>query len=994
MSNLSNVRKHSGLFLLLIIYVVLAGFFSTTIPLSKAPDEYVHFTYIRFLIDHGRPPVNLAEQQGAGYKSDQPPLYHSLVALLTAPIDASEPPSFKFSWEPASRQLIDIVLPRALLIYTEDEVWPFAGLFLAWFAGRWLSILLSSLTLIITYFTALEIFPEQRRLALAAAGTLAFVPRFIIIGSVLSDDNMVGVLMALFLYVVVRLFKYTTHVLPAFAIMGALVGLALSTKYSALPVPFEVLLLTLWLARRQHWGRRKAAAQLAVFAASLVVVAAPWFGFMWRHFNQIAEHGLLKGLLNPIMAGGNNAQETEAILNTVSGGGIASFFPEGNFGDWIRFLFTQFWDVPIFGVPQPYPLAPVLILAATLGLLAAAGWWKRWWRNQDQQRLWLGGFTLHLTTFVPIPLVRFIAIGDIHDPAQARHILFPAAPALAILLLAGVVALFALKRQKIAAGAVVGFAFLLTLGHIFYYVTGFPAPLPVRADPASPAAPENTVAVEFDDGLRLRGFNWRISRNPSLDVDLYWAVTASPTVDYRTELTLLNSAGKPQRRWLSHPANGRFPTRAWDAGDSVRDAINIPLAGLPADSYQVELRLLDWDGNPLPATSGNAAPLFEFSLSEVSLQPPSLWQQGRPVANPAYRYRETIPLTGVVGQNASLVGPDGKTYPPVVNKNGLYLFMVGHTWPSGAYTVQVDGVDFGLRLSVENLNWDFTPPEMAGTVNANFNDELVLLGYDLPLRRIKAGDGIPLVLYWQSLRRMSNSYIIFDRLLAAGGQAWGGYDRLPKETYPTSLWLPGQVVADGFAVPVDPATPDGIYNIVVGLYDEADPAARSLPLFQAGQPLAATSITLGPVKVGGPPPEAVLSEQAVAPHTSLSVELGDPPVILLRGYDLAQTDELLQLKLYWQSLAQTPVNWTTFVHLRNESGETVAQQDGPAGGGVYPTSLWDAGEIISDSFAPALPAEIVPGSYQLVVGLYNPYTFERLFVAGSADNSVLLAEIE
>jgi hypothetical protein len=999
------LKKHSGLWLLLTTYIILAWLFSITIPLSKAPDEYVHFLYVRFLIDHGRPPINLEEQQGAGYKSDQPPLYHAVVALLTAPIDVSEPPALKFSWEPNSRQLIDIVLPRALLIHTEDETWPVKGLFLAWFIGRWISILLSSLTLVITYLTALEIFPGQRWLALAASGTLAFIPRFIIIGSVLSDDNMVGLVMALFFYTIVRLVKDGTkalkvsetlrvsNVLLTFAVAGGLLGLALSTKYTVLPVPLEVGLLAFWLARRQQWPWRVLLTRLAIFGLATALVAAPWFGFLWRHFNQIREHGLIMGLIKPIMAGGNNPQETAAILSTVAGEGVAASFPEGNLWDWILFLFTQFWDVPIFGVPQPYPLLAVLILAAILCLGAGFGWWRRWQQNEARQRIWLGVLSLHLIIFGPIPLLRFISIGDIHDTAQARHILFPAASAIAILLVAGIVAAFPQRWQKTVGFVVTGFVFVVTLGHLYYYLIGFPPPLPVHTDASLAPAPKTRLSVEFADGLALQGYDWQLAGDQVLELNLHWRSIALARVDYRTEITLRDSQGEPQRVWLSHPAGGRLPTRAWDVGDSVRDTLKIPLVGLPPDDYQVTLRLLDWADVPLPSTPGDTVSLFSLKLdSPTSTLSPVLWQNGQVVSHPTYRYRATIPLTGLAGQNVSLMDANGQPHSPLSSLGHFHLFMVDYDWPTGEYRVQVDGRDPELSLRVENFAWNFSPPEMAHPLNVDFNDEIRLLGYDLPNRRAKAGEGVPLVLYWQSLRRMTNSYIIFNRLLDAGQQSWGGYDRWPKETYPTHLWVPGEVVTDGFAVPVDPAAPDGVYNIVIGLYDEADPSAQSLPLFQAGQPLEATSVVIGPIKVGGPPLGVGASDQAVSLDTILAVELGNPPVILLRGYDLVETDETLQLTLYWQSLAQTPVDWTIFVHLCSATGETVTQKDGPAGSGHYPSSLWDLGEIISDEIIIPIPSEL-SDEYNLVVGLYDLHTGVRLSIPDLINDEINLTQL-
>ena len=102
----------------------------------------------------------------------------------------------------------------------------------------------------------------------------------------------------------------------------------------------------------------------------------------------------------------------------------------------------------------------------------------------------------------------------------------------------------------------------------------------------------------------------------------------------------------------------------------------------------------------------------------------------------------------------------------------------------------------------------------------------------------------------------------------------------------------------------------------------------------------------------------------------------------------------ITLKLYWQSEAPLPTDYTTFVHLRNAAGETVAQKDQPPLEGAYPTSLWDPGEIIADEVTIPLPEELPSGEYSLVVGLYDLTTGLRLPVPDTADNSLRLTTIE
>ena len=60
---------------------------------------------------------------------------------------------------------------------------------------------------------------------------------------------------------------------------------------------------------------------------------------------------------------------------------------------------------------------------------------------------------------------------------------------------------------------------------------------------------------------------------------------------------------------------------------------------------------------------------------------------------------------------------------------------------------------------------------------------------------------------------------------------------------------------------------------------------------------------------------------------------------------------------------------------------------------AYPTSLWDAGEIIRDQTELAL-VDLEPGRYQVVAGLYEPTTGQRLRVAESADDTIVLYTFE
>jgi hypothetical protein len=281
----------------------------------------------------------------------------------------------------------------------------------------------------------------------------------------------------------------------------------------------------------------------------------------------------------------------------------------------------------------------------------------------------------------------------------------------------------------------------------------------------------------------------------------------------------------------------------------------------------------------------------------------------------------------------------------------------------------------------------FEAPPISQRLDATMHNEVVLLGYDLPARRVQPGETLSLTLYWQLLRAVRGDYFVYTHLLDASQNRQGGLDRRLQEGYPIAFWYPGEVVLDQRQIPIDKEAPAGLAWIRLGGYEVVAGQAKPLPLLGPGQSQPDTSLLLEPIVIGVSP--KVVERDQLKPQQPLAVALGTPALLALRGYDLNQDASSLHLKLYWESLAPTSIDWTTFVHVRNEAGKIVAQKDGPAGTGQYPTSLWLPGEIVADSVV--LPLENpAPPNYQIVIGLYDLTSGVRLNVPGSLANEITL----
>ena len=84
------------------------------------------------------------------------------------------------------------------------------------------------------------------------------------------------------------------------------------------------------------------------------------------------------------------------------------------------------------------------------------------------------------------------------------------------------------------------------------------------------------------------------------------------------------------------------------------------------------------------------------------------------------------------------------------------------------------------------------------------------------------------------------------------------------------------------------------------------------------------------------------------------------------------------VKLFWRALKTIDEDYTVFVHLVDANGKIIAQKDDQPQRGAYPTSFWDAGEVIGDEHALTIPRDALSGTYQVEVGIYRVSDGARL----------------
>jgi hypothetical protein len=137
---------------------------------------------------------------------------------------------------------------------------------------------------------------------------------------------------------------------------------------------------------------------------------------------------------------------------------------------------------------------------------------------------------------------------------------------------------------------------------------------------------------------------------------------------------------------------------------------------------------------------------------------------------------------------------------------------------AGNYTLSLlvgaETVDVG-QIEVAGVARLFEPPPVDALMKLNFGDQILLYGYTL---RRSAG-ALSLEIVWQSLDNIPIDYKVFVHLVGEDGTLLTQRDAMPQsDSYPTSLWLPGEYVIDTYEIPAL----DAGHVLRVGLYSPDD----------------------------------------------------------------------------------------------------------------------------------------------------------------------------
>lgn len=204
-------------------------------------------------------------------------------------------------------------------------------------------------------------------------------------------------------------------------------------------------------------------------------------------------------------------------------------------------------------------------------------------------------------------------------------------------------------------------------------------------------------------------------------------------------------------------------------------------------------------------------------------------------------------------------------------------------------------------------------------------------------------------------------------------------------TWPSLRFL----LADGDAVQVLTETAGGTVprashvRLIVWPYEPHQQHFDVLP------PQSAISVIEGPLERGDleaeprllsvtfdARPPAEIQQLAIG----LDVTLGDQ--VRLAEAAVRSEGQTLYLTLHWQALRAMGTNYMVFVHVQQAEFPT-SIGDGPPAYGYYTTNVWRAGDWVVDERTVELPRVFDPARDQVLVGMYDLETLQRLPVTDS-----------
>lgn len=593
----SRPLHHRLLAIILALFVLLGFVYAVVTPVFEASDELWHYPMVRHLADGKALPVQVFDPALAGpwnQEASQPPLYYYLAAALTFRIDTADMEAVRWLNPHVDNGVITPDGNTNLVVH-DPAANPWQGTLLAVRLIRLFSVLLSAVTVYLTYRIGREVAPERPDIALGAAALNAFLPMFLFISGAVNNDNLAVPLASLALLLMIRMVSgtvgqpYRPVAWWRWAVLGVVIGLAVLTKEGTLgllPMAFgtAVVVAWQWLADRPGGvGIRHVGGAAVRVLASLALVAVPVLVIAgWWYYRNIVLYGDWLGWNAFIAVLGQRAHPASLVqLWGERQGFLMSYW--GLFGgvnipmpSWVYTVLNAVLVISIIGFTVY--LVQLLRSEWRIWRTSAGDWWARLLTPVERN------FALIVCLVFSAAVIYGLIQWATTTWSSQGRLVFTAISPLSVLMALG---LAGWLPQRPARAVLAGTAtFLLVIAAAAPFLWIRPAYIPPV--PGEPLA--NRIDAPFGDRLRLAGYEIETDEAQPGDgfwVRLEWETLQPMERDWSVFLHANDPVlERPIAQRDRYPGQGLVATRLLQPGDRIVDSIYLTLpetAIAPAD---------------------------------------------------------------------------------------------------------------------------------------------------------------------------------------------------------------------------------------------------------------------------------------------------------------------------------------------------------------------------------------------------------------------------
>jgi hypothetical protein len=143
-------------------------------------------------------------------------------------------------------------------------------------------------------------------------------------------------------------------------------------------------------------------------------------------------------------------------------------------------------------------------------------------------------------------------------------------------------------------------------------------------------------------------------------------------------------------------------------------------------------------------------------------------------------------------------------------------------------------------------------PNIEKPVDFRFGDSIHLVGYTLKGQDNNPGGAVQLTLYWKTDAKVPESYDVYVQVVdRTDNYKAGQVDGKPVcniEDFTTDQWLPGQVIADRYYIPLTKDARATKYTLLIGMYGDKG----NLPIVAGDGKALGDAIGLDEVRIAKP----------------------------------------------------------------------------------------------------------------------------------------------